>query len=243
MITVLCSAAGSPGVTTTALGLALFAEEPTLLVDVDRDASQAVLAGFLGGQDPRGRGIVPLVQQRGVIEDALRYCLPLADEGERAFLPGFPQAANVSLFSTVWSQLVRVLRRLSEEGTFVVVDAGRVQASGLPTPLVEAADVVGIVSTASLRSLAATRLARPGLGEARRAGMLMVGPEKPYSLAEAAAAFELEPLGIVPYHPAHAAVLSDGDPQPSRFSKSPLVRALRELAVDLRAQPRREAVA
>lgn len=47
---VLTSASGAPGVTTTALGLTLAWPEPCLLVDADRAASQAVLAGHLRGE-------------------------------------------------------------------------------------------------------------------------------------------------------------------------------------------------
>lgn len=233
MILTLCSGAGAPGVTTTALGLALHADGPTLLVDVDRDPAQPVLAGWLGGQDPRGRGIVPLVQERGELDDVRRYCLPLTDDGDRSFLPGFPQAANVGLFAPAWPVLARVLTGMSGRGALVVIDAGRTGATGLPPALVAASDVVAVVAGSSLRSLAAARLAIPGMGEARRRALVMVGPDRPYGLTEAAEQFGLEPLGSVPCLPEHAAVLSDGAAPPKRYAQGALVEAYRRLAADV----------
>ena len=47
---VLTSAAGSPGVTTTALGLALTWHRPVLLVEADPTGGSALLAGYFRGQ-------------------------------------------------------------------------------------------------------------------------------------------------------------------------------------------------
>jgi hypothetical protein len=47
---VLASASGSPGVTTTALGLALTWPRPVLLVEADPTGGSAVAAGYLRGQ-------------------------------------------------------------------------------------------------------------------------------------------------------------------------------------------------
>lgn len=53
----LVSATGAPGVTTTALGLLSAWPADAVLVDLDRDGGQAILAGHLGGQDGAGRGM------------------------------------------------------------------------------------------------------------------------------------------------------------------------------------------
>lgn len=59
-VIVLTSATGSPGVTTTALGLALTWPRHVLLADCDREPGQAVQAGYLRGMDHGGRGLMTL---------------------------------------------------------------------------------------------------------------------------------------------------------------------------------------
>ncbi len=61
-IIVLTSAGGSPGVTSTALGLSLTWPRPVLLADCDRHPNQAVLAGYLRGLSAGGRGLGGLVR-------------------------------------------------------------------------------------------------------------------------------------------------------------------------------------
>lgn len=48
-VVTLCSASGSPGVTTTALGLALSWSRPVLLLEADPTGGSAILAGYLKG--------------------------------------------------------------------------------------------------------------------------------------------------------------------------------------------------
>ena len=60
--TLLAHCGGSPGVTTTALGLTLTWPGQALLVDADPHPSQTVLAGFLQGLPAGGRGLAGLAQ-------------------------------------------------------------------------------------------------------------------------------------------------------------------------------------
>ena len=61
-VIVLASAGHAPGVTTTALGLALAWPREVLLVDADRTPTQAVLAGYLRGERPGQHGLGRLLQ-------------------------------------------------------------------------------------------------------------------------------------------------------------------------------------
>lgn len=70
-VVLLSSATGAPGVTTSALALALTWPRSVLLVDCDPDPSQAVLAGWLGAAPAASRGLVELAQ-------AHRQMLPVA---------------------------------------------------------------------------------------------------------------------------------------------------------------------
>lgn len=235
---VLASAAGAPGVTTTALGLTLAWPRPALLADVDRDPSQAVLAGYLGGVDPQRRGLVGLAQahREGRPLDVLAECLPLPPAHQQAFLPGFANPGQVELFTPVWPALAHALSGLAAGARDVVVDAGRLGAAGLPLPLVRSADVVAVVTGSSLRSLAAIRGHLPALVEAAgehgaAVGLVIVGEGRPYTAREASAQFGLPVLANLPWDPAHAATLSDGAPRAKRGGR--LGKALEPAAADL----------
>ncbi len=236
---VLAAAAGAPGVTTTAVGLSLVWPRDVLLVDADRDPSQAVLAGFLQGSDGRGRGLVELARAhregRPLEREVLHHTIALAEDGNRRrlFLPGFTRPGTALLFSRVWGDLARALQALDSAGLDVVVDAGRIGADGLPRELVSAADAVAVVTRTSLRALAATRLYLPDLQEAvslsrGQLGLLLVGEGRPYSAGEISAQFGLPVWSVLGDDPVVAAVLSDGASHPRRFGQSGYARSLRQ---------------
>ena len=56
----LASAAGSPGVTTSALGLALTWPRPVLLIEADPTGGSAMLAGFFRGTTAHTAGLIDL---------------------------------------------------------------------------------------------------------------------------------------------------------------------------------------
>ena len=126
-VLVLCSATGSPGVTTTALGLALGWPRDVLLADCDRDPSQAVQAGYLRGMDHGGRGLMALAQVHregaALATEVWRQALPLTsgEDTRRRFLPGFASAGASRLFEHVWGALGEAFESLDEGGTDVLV--------------------------------------------------------------------------------------------------------------------------
>ncbi|SDB97078.1 hypothetical protein GA0111570_11268 [Raineyella antarctica] len=229
--------AGSPGVTTTALGLALQHQGPVLLVDASRDAAQAVLAGYLRGTAAASSGLEEFARRRrmGAPFDLEAATVPLDRDGERRFLPGIGHLGAAELFESAWPDLADVLRRLADEGTHVVIDAGRGTSARTAEPLVRIADEVLLVARTSLRHLAAARpvvdvldplVARSPRGT--RAGLALVGEGMPYDRHEVAAQFGWRVDLVLPFLPDHAAVLSDGAPPPRRWERSPLLEALRD---------------
>lgn len=235
---VLASASGAPGVTTTALGLTLAWPRPALLADCDRDAPQAVLAGYLGGADPRRRGLVGLAHahREGRPLDVLAECLPLPPHHHQAFLPGFANPGQVQLFNPVWPALAHALAALGAGPRDVIIDGGRLGPAGLPLPLVRSADVVAVVTGTSLRALAGIRHHLPPLVEAAgerpgAVGLVVVGEGRPYSAREVSDAFGLPVLATLPWDPVHAATLSDGVPRTGRNPR--LARAFEETARSL----------
>lgn len=245
-IIVLCSATGAPGVTTCALGLTLTWPGDVLLADCDRDAGQAVLAGYLQGHDAVGCGLLEVARlhreghQIGAA-DVLQRTVALGDEPpRRRFLPGFTRPASAAMFAPVWGSLAEAFTEVSAAGAGVIVDAGRIGPHGLSNELIRVADRVLLVARTSLRSLAATRLQLPHLLDqvenstgATRSGLLLVGNGHPYRAGEITRQFGQPVVGVVDIDASAATVLSEGATPRRRFDRSILLRSCADLAATL----------
>lgn len=253
---VLASASGAPGTTGTCLGLTLTWPRDVLLVDADRSASQAILAGYLRGAAPGGQGLQRVLQafrERGDLAAAVaseRRPLPqpgpgrdepTRDEPTRAepvrrdFVPGFTHLGSVDLFDAAWYPLGELFRDAPHD---VLVDAGRLGHHGLPTELAAAADLVALVCRTSLVSLAGVRVHLPALVDAAppgRCGLVLVGPGRPYAADEVARQFGVPVLAQVAWQPQAAAELVEGD-LPPRWYRTPLARSYMAAAGELAAR-------
>lgn len=245
-ILVLASAAGAPGVTTTAIGLARCWPGDTLLVDADRQPTQAVLAGFLNGAPAAGRGLTGLArahrERRPISEEVRLHSLPLGTDPDhrRVFLPGFSHPGSPALFASIWPDLVDALARASAAGVTVIVDAGRI-GDGLPPPLVAEADAVLVVTRTSLRALAGVRLHLPSLQQCidslatgTQLGLMLIGEGQPYGAREISRQFGLPVWATLAHQPRAATVWSEGHPKSRGFAHSALVRSMRAAAVAVR---------
>lgn len=240
---VLTSVAGSPGVTTTALGLTLAWPRDAVLMDADRSAPHTILAGYLAGQATHGHGMQGLLQAH---RERLPMAVALASEwrplpdlprlvetdapGERRFVPGFTHLGSVDLFEGAWPSVVEAAREASFD---VIVDAGRTGHRGLPANLVAGAGVVALVCRTSLTSLAALRLHLGPLvegGAPGRVGLVVVGPGRPYGVREVAEQFGVPVLAEVAWDAAAAAELHEGAPVGKRWVRSALARSLDQAA-------------
>ena len=65
-------------------------------------------------------------------------------------------------------------------------------------------------------------------------GLVLVGPDRPYSSREIAAQFGVECWADVEWNPAQAAVLSDGEPEPRKFGQRSLLSQFRAVGMRLR---------
>lgn len=245
-IIVLASAAGAPGVTTTALGLARCWPGDTLLVDADRQPTQAVLAGFLNGAPATGRGLTGLArahrERRAIAEEIRLHCVPLGEQVEerRLFLPGFSHPGSPALFGPVWPDLMHALAQLRDAGVTVVVDAGRI-GEGLPAPMVAEADAVLVITRTSLRALAGVRLHLPhlqqridSLATGTQLGLTLIGDGEPYGAKEITRQFGIPVWASVANHPRAARVWSEGRSEGRGFAHSALVRSIRAAAIAIR---------
>lgn len=234
---VLASAAGAPGVTLTALGLALAWPKDVLLVDADTNPSQSLLAGYLRGQAAHGPGLLAVARAHREMADLVgaitdhRIELPEppsrepASNAVRHFLPGFAHLQAIDSFAGVWGAFGGALRDAPFDS---IVDAGRLGRHGLPDGLVEAAHQVGVVTRTSLPALAALRLYLPmlvdqsGIG---RVGLILVGPGRPYQAGEIADQFGVPVLAEVDWQPVAAEELAQGQRLASNWAAKPLARS------------------
>ena len=248
-ILLLTSASGAPGVTTLGVGLALTWPRAVLLADCDPGAHQAVLAGYLAGTSAEGKGLLRVAEahrdRRSLAEVVVDQSVPLVEDQavSRLFLPGFGRPSSAALFGGVWPELAETFVALDDRGFDVIVDAGRISHSGLPSPLIERASLTAVVLRSDLRSVVSARVHLLALREhprlqahQRSLGLIVVGAGQPYSAREIGKSLGAPVIAEIAHDPAMAKHLSDGEPQPRKFDSSRLVRSLHAAAGELAAR-------
>ena len=252
----LTSARGAPGVTTTALGLALAWHRPVLLVEADVAAGSAILAGYFRGTVPHTRGLrdVAVAAKLGEpLDEALNTALLDVPGSSVRVLPGLATPTQAPMLAGAWEPLAAHLDRLDDAGLDVIVDLGRWGARHGPEPLAHALDLLLLVASSDLPGVHAARgwvpVLRAELDSLGRGAdtlrLLVAGPGRPYSTREIAAAIAVPVLAALDWDPRSAATLSHGEPPPRRVENTPLARSLRAAAAAVSAalQSRREASA
>jgi hypothetical protein len=244
---VLASASGSPGVTTTALGLALVWHRPVVLVDADPVGGSALLAGYFQGTVADDDAMVNLVlaQRDGLLAEVLpRTMIPVPDTYV-SILPGPKSHAQAGSLSELWGALAYELRGLEQTGQDVIVDAGRLGMVHSPQALIRAADFALLVSRTDLPALAAARqwaddwttATVDGTGAASVASLL-VGAGRPYTASEVSKVLGVPVLESLAWDPKSARVFSEGQkPAGSTWSqRDQLVRSYRAAAAAINAR-------
>lgn len=252
-VLLLTSAAGAPGVTTTALGLALAWPRDVLLVDADPHPARAVEAGYLRAELPapgglgdlarahrQGAGLTAALWSRAVVLPRTG-AQPGADASPgpiARFLPGFAHPGQAGLFEMVWPAMAACLWELGEAGVDVVVDLGRTGPDGPPPQLCARAAAVAVVTRCGLRPLAGLALQAETLetiaaGATGTVGLVAIGAGRPYSAREIGAQFETPVMAELPEDPRAAAVLSDGVPPPRGWAHGRYAAALGRAAASL----------
>jgi len=236
MLIVLTSAQGSPGVSTTALGLALSWDRPVLLIDADPTGSGALEAGYLQGYDLGDHpGLVDLAvsYNNGTLaQDLPAAALPIPKTHVRALL-GARSHVQAPTLQGLWEPLGAVLANLDATGQDVIVDAGRLGLVGSPTPLLSAADLTVLITRSTLPALIGAKgwadtLSQDftEMGTPERLGLLVVGQGHPYTEALAGETVELPPVASIAWDPVTAEVFSRGTKPGRGFNDSPLVKSL-----------------
>jgi len=252
-ILLLTSTSGSPGVTTLAVGLALTWPRPILLADCDPGAHQSILAGYLAGRSANGKGLLRVAEahrdRRPLREVVLDQTLPLTDEDDsrRLFLPGFTKPGSAGHFGGVWEDLAEAFDRLADVDIDVIIDFGRMGASGLPAPVLERSALTAVVLNSALRSIMSARVHLPTFRDHPRLvsadnghlGLIVVGEGQPYRSGEIAKALDVPVITSIAHDQQTAAHLSDGQPRHRRFEASPLIRCIRDASSQLSTTLRR----
>ena len=260
-ITVLTSASGSPGVTTTAVGLTVHWPGSCLLVDTDYQ--RAVLTGYLGGNHLTQNGLVHVINAARISSTAReavwQQSIALPDDDpdgdRRLLLPGLDSPNTAKALAGSWKPVAAALHSLDATGTDVIVDLGRLTAAGIPVELLDVATHVLLMVQPTLRSVgashwAAHRLvdqtaqrgasARVGLLIVRR-GLLTTAPlltradptPRGFDNVEIEAFLPLKVRGTIAHDPVQAALLSDGGPRRPKFARSSYATSLVGVARDL----------
>lgn len=232
----LTSARGAPGVSTTALAMALTWQRPTLLLEADTTGSSTFLAGYLRGTIGHDVGLVDLAMAQrdtDLLTSIQRSSIALPG-GHARLVPGLTSPVQARTVAPVWDTIATGLHQLNQHGTDVVVDAGRLGALDGPQPLLRAADAVLLVTRATLPAIAALRAAAPVLRDdlhERGAGvdvlsLLVIGQGRPYSAKDISTALDLPVAACIDFDPVNAEVLSVGAPAHRRFQQSGFVRSI-----------------
>lgn len=259
----LISAKGSPGCTTTALGLTLRWGRPAMLTEADT-AGSTILAGYLRGQQHQDRGLFQLALKQaatrrvdpsdlwdqsitiGLDPDAPQPEQPTGELPYASLLPGIPAAAQAGAVRSMWGDLASSLRSLDSGGLDAIADLGRFDPRGVDdrTPLLGLSDQIILLTRSRLPDVQST----VGLAEHIRSrydsatqeisplGLVVVGSGQPYEAKEIAEYCNMRLLGTIAWDPVSAEVYSLGSRRGRRFETSSLNRSLDALAATIRTR-------
>lgn len=235
---VLFSAAGSPGVTASALGLALTWARPVLLVEGDPTGGSAVFAGYLRAESAPSSSLIDLAlaDRNGQLAEAIAQStlrMPGPPDSMVSLLPGTRAHGQARSLLPLWETLASEFKALEATGQDVIVDAGRLGLGGSPEPLIYAADLALMVTRTDLVSLSAARswaeTLRTGferVGGGSSLGLLLVGEGEPYSARDVRKVLQIPVTASLAWDPEAAEVFAKGAETPRKFNSSRLVRSL-----------------
>jgi Mrp family chromosome partitioning ATPase len=248
----MCSAKGSPGVTTTALALALGWQRRVLLAECD-PAGGDLAAGFLREVPLGGRGLDRLTSAlaRQPLTDGMLWneLVDLTPGGDSAMtkllLPGLADPAQAAIWAEPqrrgqaagWEQLAARLPLIRDgvEEYDVIADCGRLAVAYPSTPLVARADLVLLVLRPTLVSACAASAALQHLLQPGRppVGLVTVG-DGSYGTKELALELRTPVVAALPADSRSADALSSGSaPRHGRLLRAagrtePAIRRMRD---------------
>jgi hypothetical protein len=230
----LLSAGGSPGVTSTALGLGSVWPSPVVVVDADPIGGDMLIGAGGGLIAPRGHLLELTLQARqGHLPRFLDQQLTTMPTGVDV-LAGLGDPAQAG--AVPWLALADGLRAVTHRD--VLVDLGRWGIPYAPSPVLRACDVLVLVVRTNLRSLRRAERALPLLRHDLNRhnpghpgiDLVVVADGTSFSTADIIRRLGTRALGELTHDSRTAAVFSDGAAAGKHTRRSPLVRSLTELA-------------
>jgi hypothetical protein len=225
----LVSAGGSPGVTTSALALALGWPSQVILAECDPSGGD-ILAGLFAGHVPATRGLLNLAFDAGRSADAAArglwpQLIELDDAHQRMLLAGISDPRQGAGLALAWPALATAFSSLPAD---VIADCGRLDAGEGPLSVLAAASAVVLVMRPSLRQVARARprieMLGQLLGGLQRVTLLLAG-EGIHAPREVSKALGVPVTGTLPFDRKTASVLSDGAGGRRGLTARPLLRA------------------
>lgn len=226
----LISPGGSPGVTTTALALALSWPRPVVVAECDPSGGD-IVAGLYAGHLRAPRGLLGVAFEAGRGAAALAaelssQLVPLDDTGKRKFLAGITDPRQAVGLSPAWPGIAVGLGSL---GADVIADCGRLDSgASQPTSVLTEAAAVILVMRPTLRQVARARsridMVSQVIGGRDRLGLLLIG-DRGLRSGEIAKSLDVRVIGSIPEDSNTARVLSDGEGRRTRLERTPLMRA------------------
>ncbi|MFG2249109.1 hypothetical protein [Spirillospora sp. NPDC048823] len=234
------SPGGSPGVTTTALGLAITWPGEALLAECD-PMGRRVLPGFMADRlrESAGPGLLGLAMAAesgpNVPLPLDDYLVPIPGADSATVLHGVRDPRHGVRLEPLWGRLAEVLA--SRPGD-VIADLGRIGGRDTPGALLRAAQTVVMVLKPTLTQVdvAGPRLdaLKDLLGDRATIGLCLL-VDGPYRAAEVERVLGTPVLAELPCSPTDAQVLSDGARPRRTFRTSLLLRSFKCLGRRLRA--------
>ncbi len=217
------SAKGSPGVTTSVVGLAAAwpNEQSPLIVECD-PAGGDLAQRFAMGSD---LGLVSFAAA------ARREPAELSDHAQE--LPGGVRVVAAPSVAEQASASVGLVAQQPDSialNGVLLVDCGRTDARSLTWPIIERADFVVLLTRPTASDVTHAVALAPQLLERSNSVALLVAGTGPYPADEVASVVGVAGLGVLPWDKDGAALLS-GERQSRRaVTRSPLLRSCRSVA-------------
>lgn len=246
MLVAILSAKGAPGVTSTALAMAVHWPRPVYMLEADISGSSAI-AGYLRGAYPHDRGVVQLAMAHnaGALTDQEieSQTIALDPAGHARLIPGVITAAKAPAAREIWGPLASELAAYQSVDT--IVDIGRLSTSRDDRDSILAvADLVLVATSSRLadvwitRQFVAHRLANTpdATHELTNLRSLTIGPGRPYDADYVAQSVGLQSAGSITWDVSTAAVYSDGARTPIKYAKTKYAKAVDKLVTTVDQQ-------
>jgi hypothetical protein len=170
------SFAGSPGVTTAAVAIAVNWPRPVVLLEADISGVSSVMAGFFRANllpTVAGLDKVAVAFTRNILawpdilDPDTRLSIAVHDlpvlsplpipelpAGHRLWvIPGFVHLSIIDGVRALWARLPALLRALSDNGVDVIVDLGRLHIDDVRLPILDQADTVLVCAEGTMVDL------------------------------------------------------------------------------------------